>query len=152
TQPTRRQFLRQAAVSTALGTPLFVPASALGKSGRPAASKRITLGIIGTGNQGVNDLRGFLSDNRVQVVAVCDVNRESAGYWNGAVAGREPAQRLVEKHYAADKKSGKYKGCDAYTDFRKLIAREDIDAVLICTPDHWHAIPVIAAARASKDI
>jgi len=150
-QTTRRQFLGQAA-GTALGIPVFVSASALGKGGRPSASNRITLGVIGTGNQGFNDLRGFLSDNRVQVVAVCDVNRESAGYWNGAVAGREPARRLVEKHYAADKKSGKYKGCDAYTDFRKLIARKDIDAVLICTPDHWHALPVLAAARADKDI
>jgi predicted dehydrogenase len=152
-QPTRREFLGQAAASAlALGAPLVVPAAALGKDGKVAPSKRITLGIIGTGNQGFNDLRAFLTDPRVQVVAVCDVNRESAGYWNGAVAGREPARRLVEKHYAAARKSGKYKGCDVYGDFRKLIERRDIDAVVICTPDHWHALPVLAAAAAKKDI
>ncbi len=148
-RPTRRQFLGQAA---ALGAPLVVPAAALGKDDRPAASKRITLGVIGTGNQGFNDLRGFLGDGRVQVVAVCDVNRESPGYWNGAVAGREPARRLVEQHYAADKKSGKYKGCAAYVDFRELIGHKDLDAVLICTPDHWHTLPVLAAAKAGKDV
>jgi predicted dehydrogenase len=147
---TRRQFLGQTA---AIAAPLFVSASALGKDDdKPAASKRINLGVIGTGNQGFNDMRGFLGDNRVQIVAVCDVNRESAGYWNGAVAGREPGKRLVEEHYAADKKSGKYKGCDTYVDFRDLLARKDIDAVLICTPDHWHALPTILAAKAGKDI
>lgn len=148
-QPTRRQFLGQ---SAALAAPLVVPASVLGAEDKPAPSNRINLGVIGTGNQGFNDMRGFLGDPRVQIVAVCDVNRESAGYWNGAVAGREPGQRLVESHYAADKKSGKYKGCAAYVDFRELLGRKDIDAVLICTPDHWHAIPTIAAARAGKDI
>jgi predicted dehydrogenase len=97
-------------------------------------------------------MRAFLRDPRVQLVAVCDVNKESAGYWNGAVGGREPGRRLVESHYAEAKKSGTYKGCDAYVDFRELIGRKDIDAVLICTPDHWHAIPTIAAASAGKDI
>ena len=156
TQPlrsTRRRFLRQIAAASAasLGSSLLDPASASGDD-KVAPSDRITLGIIGTGNQGFNDLRGFLGDNRVQVVAVCDVNKEGPGYWDGKVAGREPARRLVEEHYAADKKSGKYKGCDAYTDFRELIARKDIDTVLICTPDHWHALPVVAAAKAGKDI
>ncbi len=146
---TRRQFLKQAASAAA---PLIVPASALGLQDKPAPSNRINLGVIGTGNQGFNDMRGFLGDNRVQIVAVCDVNRESAGYWNGAVAGREPGRRLVEERYAADKKSGKYKGCDAHVDFRELLDRKDIDAVLICTPDHWHALPVILAAKAGKDI
>jgi hypothetical protein len=116
-QSTRRQFLEQAV--TASVAPLIVSASALGREGKAAPSNRVTLGIIGTGNQGHNDMRGFLSDNRVQIVAVCDVNRESAGYWDGAVAGREPGRRTVEQHYAADKKAGKYKGCDAYVDFRE---------------------------------
>ena len=148
---TRRQFLGQAAIGT-LAAPLVLPAGALGDTKKPAASKRITLGFIGTGNQGLNDIGGFLGDPRVQIVAVCDVNRESSGYWNGGVAGREPARRRVEKHYAADRKSGKYKGCDAYNDFRDLLARKDIDAVVVCTPDHWHAIPVIAACKAGKDV
>jgi predicted dehydrogenase len=148
-QPTRRQFLKN---SAALAVPLLVPATVFGRQDKPAPSSRITLGVIGTGNQGFNDMRGFLSDSRVQIVAVCDVNRESPGYWNGAVAGREPGRRLVEQHYAEAKKAGTYKGCDAYGDFRELLARKDIDAVLICTPDHWHALPTILAAKAGKDI
>lgn len=119
---------------------------------RPAASDRITVGAIGAGNMGLGDIRGLMSDPRVQLVAVCDVNRESSGYWDGKVAGREPGRRLVEEHYAADKKSGKYKGCDTYVDFRELIGRKDLDAVIVSTPDHWHALPVIAAAKARKDI
>jgi predicted dehydrogenase len=147
-QATRRQFLAAAAAGS-LGGPLLLTAGAADK---PGPNDKITLGFIGTGNQGLNDIRGFLGDARVQIVAVCDVNRESAGYWNGGVAGREPAQKLIENHYAADKKSGTFKGCEAYADFRDLLARKDIDAVVVCTPDHWHAIPVIAACKAGKDI
>ncbi|HBY60562.1 MAG TPA: gfo/Idh/MocA family oxidoreductase [Solibacterales bacterium] len=129
-----------------------LPALAWGSQGRPAASDRVTLGVIGCGNQGTNDLFGFLRDERVQVVAVCDVNRESAGYWDGRLAGREPARHIVEWNYAREKRSGLYKGCAAYDDFRKLIARDDIDAVLLALPDHWHAIPTVAAAKAKKHI
>lgn len=149
TRTTRRQFLGTAAAGAA---PLVVPASVLGRGDTPAPSRRITVGAIGCGNMGLGDIRGLLADPRVQVVAVCDVNVESAGYWAGAVGGREPAKRLVEGHYAADKKAGTYKGCDTYADFRDLIARKDIDAVVVSTPDHWHAIPVVAAAKAGKDI
>ncbi len=150
----RRAFVQRAAVAAAgmAGFPLVVPASALGRDGKVAPSNRITMGFIGTGNQGTNDLRAFLEDERVQVVAVCDVNRESPGYWDGAVAGREPARRLVDAHYAAHSESGTSKGCVAYTDFRELLGRKDIDAVEIATPDHWHCIPVLAAVHARKDI
>nr|CAA9228903.1 GH109 [uncultured Armatimonadetes bacterium] len=150
----RRQVL-QTATAVAVGAVAFpdiVPAAALGRDNKVAPSERITLGIIGTGNQGTGDMRQFLNDERVQVVAVCDVNRESAGYWNGGVAGRDPAKRIVEEKYAAQKASGSYKGCDAYNDFREVLGRKDIDAVEIATPDHWHAIPVILAAKAGKDI
>lgn len=132
--------------------PTPVPASALGRDGHVAPSNRITLGVIGTGNQGIGDLRQFLRDERVQAVAVCDVNRESAGYWNNAIGGREPARRLVDEKYADEIAAGTYPGCAAYADFRELLAREDIDAVEIATPDHWHAIPVIEACKAGKDV
>jgi predicted dehydrogenase len=146
----RRTFLKDAA---ALGTaPVFVPAAALGRGGAVAASNRITMGVIGTGNQGTGDMKGFLRDERVQVVAVCDVNRETPGYWEGGIAGREPARVLAEWHYARARRSGAYKGCSDYEDFREVIARKDIDAVLIALPDHWHSIPVVEAARAGKDI
>ena len=110
------------------------------------------LGVIGTGNQGFNDLKNFLRDERVQVVAVCDVNRQSPGYWDGGIAGREPARNWVEWHYAREKRSGTYKGCAAYEDYRDVLRRPDIDAVLIALPDHWHSIPVIQAAKSGKDI
>ena len=110
----RRDFLRKALPAAAVGFafPTIVPASALGFGRRAAPSNRITLGVIGTGNQGFNDIRSFLRDDRVQIVAVCDVNREGPGYWDGKVGGREPARRLVEEHYAKDQPSGTYRGCD----------------------------------------
>src|SRR5262245_19646691 len=137
-QATRRQFLG------ALGAPLIVSAASFGRDDKVAPSKRITVGVIGSGNMGLGDIRGFLGDPRVQVVAVCDVNKESPGYWAGNVAGREPGRRLVEDHYAEAKKSGSYKGCDTYVDFRDLIGRKAVAVIVVSTPDHWHAIPVIA--------
>ena len=150
----RRNFLKRTSVvaGAVVTFPYIVPSSALGKTGSIAASERIVMGCIGTGNQGINDLRSFLRDERVQIVAVCDVNRESAGYWNNNVGGREPARRIVEEHYARDKESGTYKGCATYEDFREVIDRNDIDAVLLALPDHWHSIAVIEAAKAGKDI
>ncbi len=134
------------------GAPAVVSARALGRDGAVAAGERVTMGVIGCGNQGTGDMMGFLEDKRVQIVAVCDVNRESAGYWGGAFAGREPARKIVEWTYAREKRSGAYKGCAAYGDFRKLLARRDVDALLIAVPDHWHSIPVIEAAKAGKDV
>jgi len=145
----RRTFLQAASVAAA---PLIVPAAALGRGGAVAANSRIAMAQIGTGNQGTHDMLEFLNDDRIQTVAVCDVNRESPGYWNGAIAGREPARQYVEWRYAREKRSGVYKGCDVYHDFRDLLARKDIDAVGIALPDHWHAIVAIEAARAGKDI
>jgi predicted dehydrogenase len=150
---TRRRFLQTTSAAAALaGFPAIIPASALGLEGKVAPSNRITLGVIGTGNQGFNDIRSFLQDERVQIVAVCDVNKESLGYWDGKLGGREPAKRLVEEHYAKAKDAESYNGCKAYIDFREVLDRKDIDAVEVCTPDHWHAIPVIAACKAGKDI
>jgi len=150
----RRGFLRTSlqGMATGLAFPTIVPASVMGLGGRVAPSNRVTLAVIGTGNQGFNDIGSFLSDERVQIVAVCDVNRESAGYWDDKVGGRDPAKRKVEQHYATHKPSGTYRGCDACVDFRELLGRGDIDAVEVSTPDHWHAIPVIEACKARKDI
>ena len=135
-----------------LGFPHIIPSTALGLNGAVAPSDRITMGIIGTGNQGTNDMRNFLRDDRVQVVAVCDVNRKGAGYWNGRVAGRDPAKEIVEAHYAGKTGKDAFEGCTSHRDFRELLNRSDIDAVEIATPDHWHAIPTVLAAKAGKDI
>lgn len=133
---TRRSFHR--------GLFSIVPATALGSAVRAAPSNRVALAVIGTGGQGTSDLKGFLQDERVQVVAVCDVERESGRYNKSiGVCGREPARRLVDKRYDG-------KGCAVHEDFREVLARRDVDAVLIATPDHWHAFIAIAAARAGK--
>jgi predicted dehydrogenase len=150
----RRAFLLESVPPVAAGFafPTLIPASALGLSGAVAPSNRINLGIIGTGNQGFNDINSFLRDERVQIVTVCDVNRESTGYWEGKLGGREPARRLVEESYAKNRKDGAYKGCKASGDFREVLGRTDVDAVEICTPDHWHGIMVTLACKARKDI
>lgn len=151
----RRQFLKKATVAAAGAAvfPYVVSSSALGKAGSVAASERITLGFIGTGGQGMNNMHGFLRNRQAQVVAVCDVNKESDDYflWKGP-AGLEPARRDAEKHYAEYSRGGQYKGCAAYHDFRNVLADEKIDAVVICTPDHWHGLIAIEAAKAGKDI
>ena len=152
-RPNRREFLKSgAALAGGLALPTVIPASVLGRGTRPPASDRITLGFIGTGNMGMNHVMSFLQEERVQIVAVCDVNRGRGGYWNGGLAGREPAQRLVNFHYGKQIASGSFSACDGYEDFRELLDRADIDAVVVSTPDHWHAIPAIRAAEAGKDI
>jgi predicted dehydrogenase len=148
---TRRDFLKTTAVlSAALSAPLVVPSSVFGAT---APSNRIHVGFIGCGNQSTVDLPAFLGHDDCQVLAVCDVNTASYGYRTPEqFLGRKPAQEKVNAFYAARKASGAYKGCGAYNDFRDMLARQDIDAVAIVVPDHWHALMVIMAAKAGKDI
>jgi predicted dehydrogenase len=132
----RRDFLKSAAVAGA-GASLFtiIPASALGKAGRPAPSNRVVLGCVGVGGQGNSNLGAFLNESDVQVVAVCDVDKNHL---------RDTKNR-VDQHYNKT-------DCATYADFRELIARKDIDAISLCTPDHWHAVPAVLAASSGKDI
>ncbi|MGD0089954.1 MAG: Gfo/Idh/MocA family oxidoreductase [Planctomycetota bacterium] len=129
----RRGFLKASAA--ALAIPYFIPASALGKDGRPAPSERIVMGGIGIGNQGGGDQGAFLGRNDVQYVAVADVKK----------AVRDGCKSRIDNQYHD-------KGCAVYNDFRELLARPDIDAVHVATPDHWHAVIVTAACRAGKDV
>ena len=143
-QINRRSFLRRAgsaAIGT-LGLPYMVPSSASGKAGFVAPSNRITVGCIGLGNQGSAVLRGFLGKDDVQIVAVCDVHSVK----------REETRKLVERHCADKQGDSSYAGCTADNDFRDVISRPDIDAVVIATPDHWHVPIAAAAARAGRDI
>ena len=133
----RRQFF--GAVASGAVAPLILTRRT---EGADKANDRITLGFIGVGVMGRGHLGGFLGRGDVQVVAVCDVVSDR----------RDNAREMVEKRYATQKGKGEYKGCDAYDDFRDLLARKDIDAVVIATPDHWHAIPCVQAARAGKHI
>jgi len=142
TNLTRRDLLKGAA-ALGLAAPYVISASALGAAGRPAPSNRNTVGFIGVGGQGTDrNLRGFLSQPDAQCVAVCDVDP----------ARRENARSLTERHYSREMADGTFKGCAAYSDFRDLIARADIDSICISTPDHWHALMSLAAIRAGKDV
>jgi len=129
----RRRFLVSAASLAAL--PTIIPASALGGEGKPAASNRITMGMIGCGGMGLSNTRAFLAQTDCQVVAACDVDKN---HLRAAIG-------VINKHYGNN-------DCKAYHDFRELLERGDIDAVMIAVPDHWHAIPAIEAARKKKDI
>jgi len=133
----RRRFFKTAAA--AFAAPLVVPRSVLGGKERFSPSNRITLGFIGVGKQNRWHLHRFMSYGDVQVLAVCDVD----------TTRREHARKKVHEKYGAGPSK---KGCGAYNDFRKIIERDDIDAVVIATPDHWHVIPIIEACKARKDI
>ncbi len=129
---TRRGFLRGAAGVCAF--PCLVSASALGQGGA-AASDRITMACIGVGGRGKENLRSFLGHQNCRIVAVCDVN----------------ANRLREAKKIVDEQYGDA-ACAAYGDYREVLARGDIDAVSIATPDQWHVLQSVEAARAGKDI
>ncbi len=133
----RRSFLKTvAAVSAA---PFILPSRVWGAEVKP--SGRIVMGFIGMGKQNVGLLGNFLNQKEVQVVAVCEVD----------TTRRVAAQGRVKEFYASRPELGAV-DCRAYTDFRELVARDDIDAVCIATPDHWHAITTIAALESGKDV
>jgi Oxidoreductase family, C-terminal alpha/beta domain/Oxidoreductase family, NAD-binding Rossmann fold len=149
----RRRFLNQAttALGAAVAAPTLIPLSALGRGGAVPPSERITMGFIGVGGQGSGHLLGggwtyvaggYAGRKDVHVLAVCDVWRDR----------REKARQKVNAHYAEVYGPANYKACEAYTDFRHVFERPDIDAVLIATPAHWHATMSVMAAAAGKDI
>ena len=134
----RRRFLKRVAgvAGAVFGFPYVVGSSALGKAGSVAASNRITIGFIGVGSHGIAmNLKSFLPQGDAQVVAVCDVDTNH----------RNKARDMVNAKYGNQ-------DCACYNDFREIIARDDIDAVMISTPDHWHVPISIAAAKAGKDV
>ncbi|MGM0486765.1 MAG: hypothetical protein ACQESR_08385, partial [Planctomycetota bacterium] len=125
----RRAFLKASAM---LGAVHVVPASVLGAN---APSNRINMGIIGTGTRGLPDMRVFMRNEDVQIMAICDVNTASHGYRDESkLMGRKPALEVANKYYADKKRSGRFQGVAAYNDFREIIQRPDIDAVAIVTP------------------
>ncbi len=132
----RRRFLKTAlSASAAVMAPQIIPSSALGRDGAVAPSERIVVGGIGIGNRGTYDLGCFLEQKDVQFVAVCDV-KESR---------RKAVKNLTDQKYGNQ-------DCDMYRDFRELLDRNDIDAVLIATGPNWHATAAMYAARAGKDM
>lgn len=169
-KPNRREFLCAAAAT------VLSPRWAAGLPA-PRASDKLTVACIGVGSQGLRVMMDLLRMPEVQVVAVCDVNRQSSDYldwgpnelrnkvrlllqqpgWGasfaGPTAGRDPAKSIVNTFYAANSGKPVYQGCTAYEDFRELLSQEkDLDAVVVSTPDHWHAVIAIAALRAGKHV
>jgi predicted dehydrogenase len=133
---TRRQFIRSAAASTAaISLPWIIPSRALGKEGVAAPSERVTLGVIGMGPRCRYVLPQMLNQPDVQCIAMADVQ----------ASRRDSAKEFVDKHYGNS-------DCVLYRDFRELLDREDIDAVLIATGDRWHSPASILAAEAGKDV
>ncbi|HOA51599.1 MAG: Gfo/Idh/MocA family oxidoreductase [Thermogutta sp.] len=130
---TRREMVKLSAVG--LTVPTIIARTALGSEERLAPSERLTLGFIGMGKQNQYHLNAFLGMKDVHVVAVCDVD-------------------TTRRNFSRDKVNAKYgnEDCAAYNDYRELIARKDIDAVVIATPDHWHTHPIVDACKAKKHI
>ena len=124
-----------------LCAPLVVRATALGAGAAPP-SDRLTMGFIGMGKQCGGHLGAMLGRSTVQVLAVCDIDEEK----------RTLAKRSADGRYAARIKSGACKTVEAYNDFRRIVDRTDIEAVLIATPDHWHAITTVRCAESGKDV
>ena len=132
----RRKFLsRTALAASAVGIPWFIPARALGRDGAVAPSEKIVLAGIGLGPRGQYDLSVMLPEEDVQFVAICDVQRSR----------REQVKQQVDAYYGN-------RDCRLYSDLFELLARPDIDAVLIATGDHWHALASLLAAKAGKDV
>jgi len=136
----RRDFLKSTALlSTAFSFPVLVPARVLGAQ---APSNRINLGLIGMGLMMGSHHHIALGRNDVQIMAVCDVDRTK----------RERAKALTERVYAQKAGFSSYKGCDAYNEYEHVIGRDDIDAVFVITPDHWHTMISLAAMKSGKDV
>ncbi|MHC4397120.1 MAG: Gfo/Idh/MocA family protein [Planctomycetota bacterium] len=133
----RRRFLRKAAglAAGAISFPYIVSSFALGRAGSVVPSERITMGLVGMGGRGIANMWPLLEKTDARIVAVCDVDANHLGR----------ARDIINKDYDSG-------DCAAYNDFRELLARKDIDAVVIATPDHWHSLIAIAAAKAGKDI
>ncbi|MFC1724570.1 Gfo/Idh/MocA family protein [candidate division KSB1 bacterium] len=132
----RRQFLKRTGVTFgAFGFPYIVPSSVFGRSGIIPPSEKITIGCIGVGGMGTGNMRSFLDLSDARIVAVCDLDKNNL----------MNAKKIVDEYYNNS-------DCDTYHDFRELVARKDIDVISMATPDHWHSITAIAAAKSGKDI
>lgn len=134
----------------ALSAPLFIPDTAFGASDRKSPNDRITVGIIGAGSRGFNLIDEFLKKPDAQIVAVCDVDsfhHRDRPWGQGPACGREAAKRRIDRHYQSTNA-----GISVTDDFQEICQRDDIDAVVVATPDHWHALCTLDALRNGKDV
>jgi predicted dehydrogenase len=136
----RRDLLKGAIAAAA--APYMITSTALGADAIPSASNRLTVCDIGIGNQGSGLFGQVLGNRTAQCVAVCDVKK-----WV-----RDASEKKANDNYAQERAAGTFKGVAVYSDYHDVMARDDIDAVVIAVPDHWHALITIAAAKAGKDM
>src|SRR5882757_6226198 len=129
----RRQFIALAGAAAAM--PMIVPSSVFGQGEKPAPSDRITLGVVGWGWQGPSDAKAFMALKDCQLVAICDLDKQHL----------EAGITEVNTFYGTT-------GCKGYHDYKEMIARPDIDAILMAVPDHWHALVSTEAAHNKKDV
>ena len=137
----RRKFLVRGA---AIGVPGILPSL----NGRAAASERINMAFVGMGNRGIGVMEAFLKHDDVQGIAICDVHDlhyRDRDWGTGKVLGRDPGKALVDKTYGN-------KHCVAYSDYRELLQRDDLDAIMVATPDHWHYHITLAALEKGLDV
>jgi hypothetical protein len=171
----RRKFVGTSATAAAAFT--IVPRHVLGGLNYIAPSDKLNVAYIGCGTQGLREMASLITKPELQITSVCDPNKYTTDYvdWSlhgirnsirnvledpgwgegikGIPGGRDVGQELVEKYYAKQSPSGKYKGCASYSDFREQLEKEkDIDAVKIMTPDHLHAAVSIAAMKKGKHV
>ena len=171
----RRQFMRAGGAAATAFT--IVPRHVLGGAGFVAPSEKITLACIGFGTQAIREIGGILASPDVQVVAVCDVEKDGVNYlewgknqirdgirrlignptWregsNHVPGGRDVGKEIVETYYAKQRGTEQYKGCATYADFRELLDKEkDVTAVKVMTPDHTHATIALAALKKGMNV
>ncbi len=150
---TRREFIGKSAL--AIGGLTIVPRRVLGGPGYVAPSDKVNLAIIGSGGQGIFNMKNFMAIEDVQVVSVCDANEiaDYSKFYFGGEAGWRPARDIANKYYAEQSGNNSYKGCSAYVDFREMLAKEKgIDACVVATTDNTHAIAAMAAIKSGKHV
>ncbi len=151
----RRKFLALASKAPAvIALPWILPSGILGTKGAVPPSDRIVMGCIGLGGQGIHNMRAFIQQPEVEMVALCDVDSGTPTYGlsNTDTYGLSTARQKAVETYRDKNRDMDPGSISLYRDYRELLAREDIDAVTVCTPDHWHGLISIAAAGAGKDI
>jgi len=146
----RRQFVAAAGAAAAT----IVPRHVLGGVGYVAPSDMVNIGIIGTGGQGTVNIKALFQESDARIIAIADPSETTdvRRFYYGYVAGRLPTKKLITDTYQKQNRTD-YKGCADYVDFREMLEKEkDIDAVLVATPDHWHAAATIAAMKLGKHV
>lgn len=146
----RTNRLTRRACLGVLSAPLFIPDTVFAASARKSPSERITIGIVGVGSRGFHLIDEFLKQPDAQIVAVCDVDsfhHRDRPWGKGPAFGREPARKKIDAHYKSTSGGVKVTG-----DLREICQRDDIDAVVVATPDHWHALCTLEALRNGKDV